>query len=506
MVIIRQQTVYVQKGHRMFDICDQMTALGCNLYNATRFRQRQVFTARNKDESDLTENELSVINEIRDTLGIDVVKKKISHLSKNKLYHLMQDSRNPDYYAKGMPAQTAQHIVSQCHDDWENNIRAVCAWKKDPSRFTGKPGLPGYKKKGGRATITLTNQDCTIKLDKNGVSWAYFPLHKKTPLCIGAPKGQLSEAKIIPDNGAYKVVFTFKAEIPDVSVPETSKRIAAIDFGVDNLMAVTNNVGAPCLLYKGGIVKSINQLYNKKRAAIMAEEMTKPGCPKNKAGKPKFVSTPESNAITLKRNNRIHDFMKKAACHFITWCVEQRIDTIVAGVNSGWKQESCIGRVNNQNFVQIPHAYLRSVIRYKAEEHGILFVEQEESYTSKASFLDNDPIPVYMKGDSTKHTFSGKRAPTRYKGMYKKGGFRGLYMTKDGTVINSDLNGSANILRKTFPTAFTNGGIMPDFTKVMIIRNPDEEFILANKMHQVSKSRSAMSKSKAKRMKAKLAS
>ena len=242
----------------------------------------------------------------------------------------------------------------------------------------------------------------------------------------------------------YKIVFIFDVEVPDIEVSEEHKRIAAVDFGVDNLMAVTNNIGAECLLYKGNIIKSFNQYYNKKVSKIMSEEMNKPSCPKNKDGNPKFVPT-KPITLLFKEITKYKTSYDRLSHHCI---VRGRIDTIVLGVNKYWKQEVNMGNVNNQNFVQIPFAYLRSVISYKASEHGISIIEQEESYTSKASFLDNDPIPVYKEGDNTKHTFSGKRKPTRYKGMYKKDGFRGLYISSDGTIINSDLNGSANILRR----------------------------------------------------------
>lgn len=103
---------------------------------------------------------------------------------------------------------------------------------------------------------------------------------------------------------------------------------------------------------------------------------------------------------------------------------------------------------------------------------GIRIVKQEESYTSKASFHDRDDIPVYRKGNDQKHSFSGRRAPKRYKGMYRKDGFRGLYQTADGQIINSDLNGSANILRKAFPHAFDKTGF--DFSSILIIRHPEK--------------------------------
>ena len=196
--------------------------------------------------------------------------------------------------------------------------------------------------------------------------------------------------------------------------------------------------------------------------------------------------------------------MHKAAKHLLAWCVENRIDTIVAGVNPGWKQGANLGKVNNQNFVQIPFAYLRHCIQYQAEVSGILYLEQEESYTSRASFLDGDPIPTYGVDDKDAG-FSGKRGPSRYAGMYKKDGFRGLYRTADGTFINADLNGSANILRKAFPDAFLKGS-MPDFTDVVIVKDSDREFIAANQREQAEKRQGhhALSHAKASRLRRKL--
>lgn len=498
MIFKRTRSVMINQIHFLFPWCHTITGCGNNLYNAVRFRQRNVMTARTKKPSELTVNEQEVVNEIKNTMGIDVQTNK-KKLSNDFLYHLMQDSKNPDYYAKGLPRQSAQQTIKQAVIDMDSYWKALAAWKREPSAFTGKPELPGYRTKGGHSTVAVTNQDCPIRLDKNGVSWAYLPYAKKLPLCIGMPEGVLKQVNVVPVNGAYRIDFIFDVEVPDTTPVENPARIAAIDFGVDNLMAVTNNIGAECLLYKGGIVKSVNRLYNKKLADIMSEEMTKPGCPKNKAGAPKFVPTPESKALTNERNNRIHDFMQKTAVHFIAWCVENRIDTIVMGVNKGWKQESNMGAQNNQNFVQIPFSYLQWAIEYRAEEHGINVVKQEESYTSRASFLDNDFIPVYKEGDTTKYTFSGKRGPTRYGNAYKKNGFRGLYRAKDGTIINSDLNGSANILRKAFPDAF-NDANRPNFKKVTIITNPELEFVVANQQKQASLSRPLFSKSKKERL------
>ena len=197
------------------------------------------------------------------------------------------------------------------------------------------------------------------------------------------------------------------------------------------------------------------------------------------------MTTDEFRSLTFHRNRRIEDLMQKYAKSLVTWCVENRIDTIVLGENTYWKRSSNIGRTNNQNFVQLPFDSLKCRIRYLAMWNGIRCVDQEESYTSKASFLDEDPIPVYREAIPEEVAFSGKRSPSSYAGQSKKGGFRGLYVCRNGTVINSDLNGSANILRKAFPYAFDEMPV-PDFTKVEVIVHPDRELVLANRGKQMS--------------------
>lgn len=225
----------------------------------------------------------------------------------------------------------------------------------------------------------------------------------------------------------------------------------------------------------------MNQYYNKQIASIVSEQTLVTG--------KKFVPTEEYYAVTNKRNDQINDCIKKYAKHFITWCVENRIDTVVMGVNRLWKQEVDLGHENNQAFVQLPFFKLQETVRYLCAWNGIRCVEQEESYTSKASFLDMDNIPVYGCTDpEMPPVFSGKRRPYWYKGQHKKDGFRGLYVSADGTVINSDLNGSANILRKAFPAAFSSGET-PDFSKTLVVRHPELEPRRVNRAKQLATDR-----------------
>ena len=502
MADYRTRKVCVSKGHPLFSYCENITSLACNLYNAARFRQRQAMTASKKAPSELTANEKEVIDEFR--RAGEPMPENGRYPSRRTIEAVMRACGNPDFFAEGLPRQSAQHVLIKADGDMESFFKAIKDWKANPGKFLGKPELPGYKRKGGHATVEITNQDCTVREDRDGNYFAGFPFMKKCPLCIGPGiRGRLKNVTIKPVNGVYEIGFVFETASEEKIFKEKPLRAAGIDFGVGNLMAVTNNCGLPCLLYKGGIVKSINRKYNKDISSIMEAEMKKPGCPLNRKGLPVFAPTPASMALTVKRDHSLKDFMYKAACHFTAWCVENRIDTVVAGVSRSWKQKSGIGKENNQNFVQIPFAFLRNILSYKLEEHGIRYIEQEESYTSRASFLDGDFIPTYGINDADA-SFSGKRHPSRYKGMYKKNGFRGLYRSHNGVIINADLNGSANILRKAIQDIFVVGKA-PDFFSVCIIKNPDLEFTLLNKQAQASSPCRLFSNAKRKRLNRKAA-
>lgn len=411
----RQRCITISKGHPLYTWCDTITAKANNLANAVRFRQRQVLSASGKAESEWTDNECAVLEEI---LGASsILAEHGKHFSQGQktlgytfLDGLLKITRNPDYYAEGLPVQTAQHVIRQCCTDMKSFFSGMAAYKDKPSAFTGRPALPGYKRKGGHCACTITNQDAVFTV-ADGIGLLKLPL-TKIRAEFGSFDGNLSlsEVKVIPNNGTYTISIVYAICDNDKSHESVSispSRIAAIDFGVNNLIASVNNCGLPSLLYSGSIPKSINRFYNKKLAGIMREEMAKPDCPLTRDKKPRFVPTEESMVLTLHRNFAIDDFMHKTAKHFITWCVENRIDTVVAGVNKLWKQEVNLGHKNNQEFVQIPFSKLRMILAYLCAEHGIRYVEQEESYTSKASFCDMDPIPVYRPGDETVCRFSG---------------------------------------------------------------------------------------------------
>ena len=165
----------------------------------------------------------------------------------------------------------------------------------------------------------------------------------------------------------------------------------------------------------------------------------------------KRYSSNKINFLKYKRDMKVNDYLSKSAKYLVNYLVSQSIDVLVIGTNAGWKQNINIGKRNNQNFTSIPFYKFKNKLAYLCEEAGIEIVEQEESYTSKSSFLDNDPIPTYP--NPSKISFSGKRT------------CRGLYKSKNKT-INADVNGSLNILKKyLISNAAWNGNIFSDLVE-----------------------------------------
>lgn len=482
-----QGTVYrirkcrIRKNDPLFDYCDTLTRLTNNLSNAVRYRQRQAMTAAAKLPCERTINEQEVLDELK-LISFEPDKDRF-FLTYTMLDSLFRKTGNPDYCAAGLPAQTAQQTIKQCVRDMKGYFSAAKEYRKNPSAFTGCPELPGYHKKGGHCTAVITNQDAVLYRDADTCT-VKLPLTKLRLNAGFIPEDMLlKEVKILPDNGTYVISLTL--EIPDEqhAVSDKPQRIVSVDFGVENLMAVTNNCALACVLYKGGIMKSVNQLYNKTVSALVSAQTLSTGM--------KYVPDDRYLAATVKRNDSVSDIMHKNAKHFVRWCVENRIDTIVLGKNMFWKQDINIGHKNNQMFVGIPYLKLIRCIRYLAEAEGIRCTEQEESYTSASDFLSGDEIPVYNGRPLDEVSFKGRRVK------------RGLYRSGTGVCINADLNGSANILRKAYPDAF-KAGVMPDFTDTVIIRHPDYESAAQLRKKQAELN-SGISHSKAKRLRHKRA-
>ena len=434
MYRIRKQLIKKTRYNALWEYFDYYSRLTKNLRNATLFRMRQNFTSKGKDK--LTENEEQVINEIKITLdsyeNFDIPNKVISWQSMDKI---MRANHNPDYFS-GIPMQSAQEILKDVYHDFKGWLEALKRYKKDPSSFNGKPQMPKYIK-SDKYKITFTNQDCVIYPYKNSNGY-YLKLPKtKLRLNLGnIPVGDvLKEIQVIPFYGDYQVILIFESSDIINNNPDMPY-IASLDLGVDNLATLVTNAGIPAVVYKGRPVKSCNQWYNKRISELKSILM--------KGHNPKTyhcLTTKQMKSLSRYRDCFINDYFHKTAKDIVRRLISSGCGTLVVGVNKGWKQKTNIGRYNNQNFILIPHHKFCKILEYLCERNGIKYLEQEESYTSKASLLDGDYIPVYGKDDDNL-LFSGKRIK------------RGMYRSKEGIIINADVNGAGNILRKAFPDAF----------------------------------------------------
>lgn len=341
------------------------------------------------------------------------------------LSYTQMDKRMQQHEAyKALPAKVSQQVLLQLHHEWNGFFKARAAYNEDPPKFLASPKIPGYKHKSkGRNMLVYTIQALSQRGLKRG-------LIQPSMLAIEVQTKQkdIDQVRIIPRKGFYVVEVVYGKEVKQADV--NPAYYAGIDIGMNNLVALTSNKpGFTPVLVNGRPVKSVNHFYNKRRADLQ-KKLGHTG------------TTKRMERMTNKRNRRIDHYMHTASKRIIDLLVKEGIGVLCIGKNDGWKQAANMGKRNNQNFVQIPHTRLIAMLTYKAELVGITVKVTEESYTSKASLLDLDPLPMRKGGDDEKHVFSGKRVK------------RGLYRASDGRSINADINGAGNIIRKVAPDAF----------------------------------------------------
>ena len=319
-------------------------------------------------------------------------------------------------------SQASQKTLELLDKNYKSFFASIKDWSKNPSKYLGKPRLPKYKDKNGRNPLLLKNIQCHINDGILRFSWKPLNQFKfKTNI-----HGKLMQVRFIPKGTIYVMEIVYEIEVPD-TIDEIS-HIIGIDLGIDNFATISNNIGVQPIIINGKSLKSMNQFYNKRKAEIQSNLKLK----HNK------LSSNKLQAFTQKRNNKVSDFLHNASKTVVKFCVDNNIDTVVIGKNDGWKQESNMGKRNNQNFVQIPYETFINQIKYKCENYGIKTILTEESYTSGTSFLDNE-LP-------TKQNYNKSRRITR-----------GLFKSNKGVEINADLNGAYQIIRKVFPNAFADG-------------------------------------------------
>ena len=373
----------ISQQHKYYAKLDEVAFASKNVYNAANYIIRQRF----------------------------IGKKGYTNLG--ELYH---EVKKTEAYSS-LPRKVSNDVLRQVMRDWKSFKEAQKAYDKEPTKFLGKPKLPRYKNKtAGRNLVVYDKQAISKKSLREGIV-------KLSGIEVGIKTRQkeVGQVRIVPKRTHYVVEVVYSKE-PEKSLLE-EELLVGIDVGLNNLAAVVSNKkGFQPIIVNGKPLKETNQFYNKRKAELQArlQEDKK--------------SSKQIERMTDKRTRQIENYLHTASRYIVNQVVKENIGTIVIGKSDDWKQEINLGKRNNQNFVQVPHARFVNMLKYKAEMVGIKVITTEESYTSKTSFLDGEE-PVKQE---------------EYKGKRVK---RGLFSASDGRLINADLNGAYQIIKKVFPNA-----------------------------------------------------
>lgn len=346
-------------------------------------------------------------------------------------YDMNKEFKTHDNY-KACFSQPANCTLRLLDKNWKSYFRGIKDWKEHPEKYLGMPKLPKYLPKDGRFPWMIPNNQLYYDYEKSTIYIRNRLMNDYDwySRCLGRP----IQVRFIPHDNYYTMEIIYEIEVEDIDKEKVSSRIAAIDIGVDNLVTMTNNVMESPIIISGKILKSINQQYNKERAKIQSDLMKRNGQHWSK----------KLETMSYKRNQRIRNYMHNTSAYIIKWCIEHNIDTLVVGKNDTWKQE----KKHMQNFTAIPYEMLLLQLQYKCENAGIKYIETNEAYTSGTSYLDNE-API-------KENYNKDRRVQR-----------GLFQAKD-TLINADVNGSLQIMRKVFPDSYTGYGIEVNLTPIII--------------------------------------
>ena len=377
------ETHQIRPNHKLYSICDELCFKSKNLYNAALFEFRQSY-----------------------------FDKELDTLTWQNINRIFNQSNQFDY--RELPSKVSNTVLKKLG----NNISSFWSLIKK-SDYNKKVRLPKYlHKTDGRFIVEFNKQTFSNKRDENNnLIICKSSLDLRIPTRVETPQ----QVRIIPKVGCYVIEVIY--EIKE-NKPKQNQRVASIDLDLNNLATVVTNDGDNPILISGKKIKSINQYYNK---------MTS----KQESLLPNNIFTSKSlDRLWLKRNNKISYEIHKVTKFLANYFDERDVSKVIIGYNSGWKNGINLGKRTNQNFVNIPYTKFINQLTYKCQILGITVITREESYTSKASFLDYDEIPNYK--DETKPKFSGRRIK------------RGLYKSTTRK-INADVNGAYNIMAKENP-------------------------------------------------------
>ena len=375
MVLVEKHII--KPSHQYYDDLDHLCFLSKNLYNATLYTVRQYYFE---------------------------TKQFINYQAVNKIY---AGSHNPDYRA--LPAKVSKHTQMLV----ESNFKSFFALLKlkGQGKYTKPIKIPKYlNKKAGRQVVHYEKGAISFKA-QGFIQLSKTNIKIKTKLT----KENVQFVRLVPKNNYIAVEIGYHVNEPEQKL---NNNVLAIDIGVNNIASCVTTDGDKCLV-NGRQLKYINHNYNKAVAKARGKLKTT-----HNQNSSKYI-----NQIINKRNNRLNDYLHKITTYIVNHAVSKNIGTIVVGYNKEWKQDTRMGKVNNQNFVHIPFYRLINMLAYKCRLKGIRFQTITEAYTSKCSFVDDEEIKKHQ-------SYSGKRISREW------------FKTKNGLIINADINGAYNILKK----------------------------------------------------------
>ncbi|MDZ8257656.1 transposase [Nostoc sp. ChiQUE01b] len=385
----------IKDGHEWFDYCTEITTFSRQLYNVAQFTQRQGFFYG---------------------WGTQTQAKLDSLLKLQESY-------------KAMPAKVSQLVLKQNADACIAYCKALRVYKLDATKFTGKPKPPSYI---DNKNLVKFNHQAVGKreFNKGWIVPSMSPI--KIPVKPGLKFEDVCEVRILPRTGCFVIEVVY--EIADYSQFFCSlnpQLAAAIDIGLDNLATIVfNDPTIQPIAVNGKPLKSVNQFYNKQIAKFR-------GFLPTVQGKSRRIAN-----IIRNRNNFVDSYLHQSTKMIVDEFLVLGVTHVSIGKNQQWKTRLNLGKRTNQNFTQIPHAKFIEMLTYKLQRVGITVKVIEESYTSKASFLDWDIIPTYKPNNKVKLVFKGLRVK------------RAWYVSSPGLKIHADVNGAFNIGRKSNPEGF----------------------------------------------------
>lgn len=378
MTLVERHVVHL--SHKDYALLDHLTFLSKNLYNATLYTMRQAYIS---------------------------TQTYLNYYDVNKLF---THGNQPDYRA--LPAKVAKQTQMLVDKSFKSFFALLKL--KQQGKYDKSVRIPQYlHKQDGRMLVMY---------EKGALSFKHegFIALSKTSIRIRTKqsKDTVQFVRIVPKGHHIVIEVGYKQPMAEKQLD--NGRFASIDLGLHNLMTVASNCIAPFII-NGKPLKAINHYYNKYLAKMkhtLARDNQK-------------RSSKAVGRLTLKRQHKIRDYLHKVTTFVVNHFASHQITTLIVGCNKEWKQDIAIGKRNNQNFVSIPHGEILNLLAYKCEMRGITMVLQEESYTSKCSFFDDEPVEKH-------DMYQGKRIK------------RGLFRTATGFLLNADVNGACNIARKYF--------------------------------------------------------